>query len=70
MDLTDPLIHYVASQMNWFITNRVCGEIAVARSIGDWTMKTLPLNEPLPEHTFFDWPPNHDKVCIYMMVDE
>ena len=41
MDLSDPVVRDKAKQVNWVTIHRVCGELAVSRSIG--TVLNLPM---------------------------
>ncbi len=55
--------------MNWVTIHRVCGEIAVARSIGDMNYKGLNLNSKLDDD-MFRWPDQHNQVLrlhIYLL---
>lgn len=47
--------------MNWVTIHRVCGELAVGRSIGDAPYKTIPLNDKLEDFLFL-WPIGHSQV--------
>ena len=38
MDLSDPLVIGKAKEVNWVTIHRVCGELAVSRSIGMWQL--------------------------------
>lgn len=60
MDLSDPLIVDKAKDVKWVTINRVCGEIAVSRSIGDPDYKGFMCDEPVK--TFFSWPDNHNQM--------
>ena len=60
MDLSDPLIVDKAKDVKWVTINRVCGEIAVSRSIGDPDYKGFMCDEPVK--TFFSWPDNHSQM--------
>jgi len=47
--------------MTWVTIHRVCGEIAVARSIGDADYKSIPVNVKLSDKLFF-WPIEHSQI--------
>lgn len=60
MDLSDPLVKKKAEQVNWVTIHRVCGELAVSRSIGDPDYKTL--TPGAKADAFFLWPDGHNQV--------
>ena len=59
MDLSDPIVREKAQQVTWVIIHRVCGELAVSRSIGDPDYKRFAPNEPVD--ALFDWPEGHSE---------
>lgn len=60
MDLSDPDIYNEAKDLNWVDIYRVCGELAVSRSIGDKDYKGFVKGQEITE--FYLWPENHDHV--------
>jgi hypothetical protein len=60
MDLSDPLVRNKAQEVNWVTIHRVCGELAVSRSIGDPDYKNFVPGEKVD--AFFNWPEGHDQV--------
>ncbi len=67
MDLLDPVIQKAVANMNFVTINRVCGEMSIARSIGDSDYKVIPLGEPLPDWQFV-WPPGHSQVIEQPLI--
>ena len=66
MDLSDPLVRDKAQQVNWVTINRVCGELAVSRSIGDPDYKSF---EPGAKvDSCFLWPENHNQIFMADLV--
>ena len=49
-------------QVDWVTIYRVCGEIAVSRSIGDPDYKSFIPGEKV--NAYFLWPETHDQVII------
>ena len=66
MDLSDPLVRDKAQQVNWVTIHRVCGELAVSRSIGDPDYKGFTPGEKVD--AYFNWPENHDQVFFADLV--
>ncbi len=60
MDYSDPMAIDRAKNMNWVTIHRVCGELAVSRSIGDPDYKGFIPGAKVD--AFFGWPPGHDEV--------
>lgn len=60
MDLSDPLIKSKAEKVNWTTIHRVCGELAVSRSIGDPFYKSLIPGQP--HNAYFLWPEGHNTI--------
>jgi serine/threonine protein phosphatase PrpC len=60
MDLSDPVVRDKAQQVNWTTIYRVCGELAVSRSIGDPDYKGFTPGEKVDAG--FLWPENHAQV--------
>jgi len=61
MDLSDPVVRDKAQQVNWVTIHRVCGELAVSRSIGDPDFKGFAPGEVLANAGFL-WPDGHAQV--------
>ncbi len=61
MDLQqeDAYIHSQARTIDWVTIYRVCGDIAVSRSIGDIDYKGFSV--PTSNELFLNWPPNHNQ---------
>ena len=59
MDLTDPLVRDIASQVKFVTIYRVCGDLAVTRSIGDPDYKNVTPGETVQQ--WFQWPETHSK---------
>ena len=59
MDLTDPLVRDIASQVKFVTIYRVCGDLAVTRSIGDPDYKNVTPGETVQQ--WFQWPETHTK---------
>lgn len=66
MDLADPLVMDKAQNMNWVTIHRVCGELAVSRSIGDPDYKSFVPGARVD--AFFNWPENHTQVFMADLV--
>jgi serine/threonine protein phosphatase PrpC len=66
MDLADPLVMDKAQNMNWVTIHRVCGELAVSRSIGDPDYKSFVPGAPVD--AFFSWPDGHQRVFLADLV--
>lgn len=66
MDLSDPLVRDKAQQVNWVTINRVCGELAVSRSIGDPDYKSFQPGAKVD--SCFLWPENHNQVFMADLV--
>lgn len=66
MDLADPLVMNKAQNMNWVTIHRVCGELAVSRSIGDPDYKTFVPGAPV--EAFFSWPEGHTQIFMADLV--
>ena len=60
MDLNDSLVVSQAKQVSWVTINRVCGELAVSRSIGDAVLKGFIPGEKVDE--WFAWPDDHNNI--------
>lgn len=60
MDLTDPVVRDKAQQVNWVTINRVCGELAVSRSIGDPDYKGFIPGAKVD--ALFNWPDGHEQI--------
>ena len=59
MDLSDPVVRDKAQKVTWVVIHRVCGELAVSRSIGDPDYKRF-----LPHanvDALFNWPDDHNE---------
>ena len=59
MDLSDPVAVREAQNMNWVTIHRICGELAVTRSIGDPDYKRFTPGAKVD--AFFSWPDGHDQ---------
>jgi len=57
MDLSDPVVRDKAQKVSWVTIHRVCGELAVSRSIGDPDYKRFVPNEKVD--ALFNWPAGH-----------
>ena len=66
MDLTDPLVRDKAQKVSWVTIHRVCGELAVSRSIGDPDYKRFIPNEKV--ESLFNWPEGHEEVFAADLV--
>lgn len=69
MDLSDPVVRSKAQQVSWVTIHRVCGELAVSRSIGDPDYKQFTPGAVVD--AYFMWPDNHNQVNnrnIYICV--
>lgn len=66
MDLSDPLVRDKAKEVNWVTINRVCGELAVSRSIGDPDYKNFTPGAKVD--AYFSWPDGHDQVFLADLV--
>lgn len=66
MDLADPLVMDKAQNMNWVTIHRVCGELAVSRSIGDPDYKSFVPGAKV--EAYFSWPENHDQIFFADLV--
>ena len=60
MDLSDPEIQKAARDVDWVMIYRICGEIAVSRSIGDPDYKNFIPGQNVT--AWFDWPQGHEQV--------
>jgi len=58
MDLSDPVVRDKAQKVSWVTIHRVCGELAVSRSIGDPDYKRFIPNKKVD--ALFNWPAGHD----------
>lgn len=62
MDLQDPAIRERAQQdVKWATIHRVCGELAVSRSIGDPDYKGFTPGAKATD-AYFPWPDSHDQI--------
>jgi serine/threonine protein phosphatase PrpC len=59
MDYDDPVAVDKAKNMQWVTIYRLCGELAVSRSIGDMDYKGFTKDQIVD--AFFLWPDNHIK---------
>lgn len=66
MDLSDPFAYDKAKNLDWVTISRVCGELAVSRSIGDPDYKRISKGEIVK--SFFSWPENHNKIFYDELV--
>lgn len=66
MDLSDPFAYDKAKNLDWVTIYRVCGELAVSRSIGDPDYKRINKGEVVK--SFFSWPDNHNKIFYDELV--
>jgi serine/threonine protein phosphatase PrpC len=64
MDYSDPLALDRAKNMNWVTIYRVCGELAVSRSIGDPDYKGFVPGEKVD--AYFGWPDGHKPVSLFI----
>jgi serine/threonine protein phosphatase PrpC len=60
MDYDDPVAVDKAKNMQWVTIYRLCGELAVSRSIGDMDYKGFTKDQIVD--AFFLWPDNHSKI--------
>ena len=60
MDLSDPVVRDKAQQVNWVTIHRVCGELAVSRSIGDPDYKGFTPGQVVD--AAFLWPDGHSQI--------
>ncbi len=63
MDLQqeDPYILSLAKQIDWTSVHRVCGDVAVSRSIGDIDYKGFSAPPGAVSYDYFNWPENHNR---------
>eukprot|EP00595_Chromulina_sp_UTEXLB2642_P002617 CAMPEP_0196761802 /NCGR_PEP_ID=MMETSP1095-20130614/1099_1 /TAXON_ID=96789 ORGANISM="Chromulina nebulosa, Strain UTEXLB2642" /NCGR_SAMPLE_ID=MMETSP1095 /ASSEMBLY_ACC=CAM_ASM_000446 /LENGTH=423 /DNA_ID=CAMNT_0042111777 /DNA_START=906 /DNA_END=2177 /DNA_ORIENTATION=- len=66
MDLSDPIVVDKAKNLNWVVIHRICGEIAVSRSIGDPVYKNFIPGAVVDE--FFSWPEGHDRIFMADLI--
>ncbi len=68
MDYSDPLAIDRAKNMNWVTIHRVCGELAVSRSIGDPDYKGFTPGAKVD--AYFGWPDGHEQVslCLFYHI--
>lgn len=66
MDLADPLVMDKAQSIPWVTIHRVCGELAVSRSIGDPDYKGLIPGAPV--QAYFAWPDGHNQIFLADLV--
>lgn len=55
-----------AERIDWVVVYRICGEIAVSRSIGDPVYKHFTPGEPVQE--YFSWPEGHSHIFMADLV--
>jgi serine/threonine protein phosphatase PrpC len=60
MDIQDPLVNSLARNIDFVSIYRVCGDLAVTRSIGDPDYKSVIPGQPVTH--WFPWPDGHDKI--------
>jgi protein phosphatase 1L len=61
MDLTDERVVEEARKVTWVTNYRVCGELAVSRSIGDPYYKAYTWGE-VAENLYLAWPQGHTRI--------
>ena len=59
MDLSDPVVRDKAQKVTWVVIHRVCGELAVSRSIGDPDYKRFMPHAKVD--ALFNWPDDHNE---------
>ncbi len=60
MELSDPVVRAAAENVNWITIERVAGDLAVSRSIGDRDYKGFNSGAETP--SFFNFPEGHSRV--------
>ena len=66
MDYSDPMAIDRAKNMNWVTIHRVCGELAVSRSIGDPDYKGFTPGAKVD--AYFGWPQDHNEIFYADLV--
>lgn len=61
MDLSDDFVKEEARKVTWVVNYRVCGELAVSRSIGDPDYKRF-IPGAVVNSPYFLWPQGHDSI--------
>ena len=62
----DPIVHRLAEKINFVTINRLNGDLAVSRSIGDADYKNITPGEPVT--LWFPWPDNHSQIFYADLV--
>ena len=66
MDLSDPVVRDKAQKVTWVVIHRVCGELAVSRSIGDPDYKRFTPHAKVD--ALFNWPDDHNEAFAADLV--
>jgi serine/threonine protein phosphatase PrpC len=66
MDIADPLVRRLAEKISFVTIHRVCGDLAVTRSIGDPDYKRVVPGAPVSQ--WFPWPEQHSTCFLGDLV--